>query len=68
MSKDNEFFVERRDDGKYKVLKPGAERASAVTDTQGGAIDRAKELNSDATIHIERVRDVGPGRDKWRHE
>jgi hypothetical protein len=64
----DEFFIERRDDGKYKVLKPGAGRASAVEDTQGAAIDRAKELNPDATRHIERVRNVGPGRDKWRHE
>lgn len=67
MPKD-EFFIERRDDGKYKVLKPGAERASAVADTQADAIKMAKELNSDATRHIERVRDVGPGKDKWRHE
>ena len=67
MSND-EFFIERRDDGKYKVLKPNAERASAVTGTQAEAIQRAKELNPDAARHIERVRDVGPGRDKWRHE
>lgn len=31
MSEDR-FYIERRDDGKYKVLKPDAERASAVTD------------------------------------
>jgi hypothetical protein len=62
----DEFFVERRDDGKYKVLKPGADRASAIEDTQKAAVDRAKAMNPDATIHIERVRDVGPGRDKWR--
>jgi hypothetical protein len=68
MAKKEEFFIERRDDGKYKVLKPDADRASAVTDTQKEAIDRAKEMNPDATRHIERVRDVGPGRDKWRHE
>ena len=64
----DEYFIERRDDGRYKVLKPGADRASAVTDTQQEAIDRARALNPDAVRHIERVRDVGPGRDKWRHE
>ena len=64
----DEYFIERRDDGKYKVLKPGADRASAVTDTQREAIDRAKAINPAAARHIERVRDVGPGRDKWRHE
>lgn len=68
MMGNDEFFIERRDDGKYKVLKSDAERASAVTDTQKEAIERAKQLNPDATIHIERVRDVGPGRDKWRKE
>lgn len=67
MAKD-EFFIERRDDSKYKVLKPNAERASAVADTQKAAIERAKEINPDATRHIERVRHVGPGPDKWRHE
>jgi hypothetical protein len=63
---DDKFFIERRDDGKYKVLKPGAERASAVTDTQKEAIDKAKILKPGATVQVERVRDVGPGRDKWR--
>ncbi|HKR87986.1 MAG TPA: DUF2188 domain-containing protein [Phenylobacterium sp.] len=60
------FFIERREDGQYKVLKPNAHRASAVTPTQAEAIARAKALNPEATIHVERVRSVGPGRDKWR--
>ena len=64
--KDNNLFVERRDDGKYKVSKPNADRASAVEDTQKAAIQRARELNPDAAIHVERQRSVGPGRDKWR--
>lgn len=63
---DDKYFIERRDDGKYKVLKPDADRASAVTDTQKEAIDKAKQLNPDASVLVERVRDVGPGRDKWR--
>ena len=62
----DKLFVERRDDGKYKVLKPGAGRASAVADTQKAAIDKAKVLNPEATVQAERVRNVGPGRDKWR--
>jgi uncharacterized protein DUF2188 len=66
MAKKGEYFIERRDDGKYKVLKPDADRASAVTDTQKQALERAKELNPDATVYVERVRKVGPGRDKWR--
>jgi hypothetical protein len=62
----DEFFVEQRPDGSYKVLKPGADRASAVAPTQAEAIAKAKALNPNATVHIERVRNVGPGRDKWR--
>lgn len=65
MAKD-EYFVEQREDGKYRVLKPGADRASAVTDTQKEAIDTAHRMNPEATVHVERVRNVGPGRDKWR--
>jgi hypothetical protein len=62
----NEFFIEQRDDGRYNVLRPNADRASAATDTQAEAIAKAKQMDPGATIHVERVRDVGPGRDKWR--
>jgi hypothetical protein len=62
----DKLFVERRDDGQYRVLKPNAQRASAVAPTQAEAVARAKELNPTAAVHIERVRNVGPGRDKWR--
>jgi len=62
----DKFFIERRSDGQYRVLKPNAERASAIAPTQGEAVSKAKALNPEATIHIERVRIVGPGRDKWR--
>jgi hypothetical protein len=64
--KGDHLFIERKSDGNYRVLKPNAERASAVTPTQGEAIARARELNPDAAIHVERVRNVGPGPDKWR--
>ena len=63
---EREFFIEKRQDGRYNVSKPNAERPSAVTDTQAEAIARAKQLNPDATIHVARVRHVGPGPDKWR--
>jgi hypothetical protein len=62
----NEFFVEQRHDGKYNVSRPGAGRASAVTDTQAEGIARAREMDRNAAIHVERVRNIGPGRDKWR--
>ena len=63
---DDNFFIERRPDGRYNVSKPNAERPSAVTDTQAAGIDRARQMNPDAAIHVERVRHVGPGPDKWR--
>jgi len=62
------IFIERRDDGKYSVKKEGADRASAVTDTQREAIDRAKEIAPNIRPDVERVRDTKDGgRDKWRH-
>lgn len=63
---DKKLFIERRADGEYKVLKPNAQRASAVAPTQKAAIERARELNPDAAILVERVRKIGPGPDKWR--
>jgi Uncharacterized protein conserved in bacteria (DUF2188) len=66
MTKRNEFFIEQRPDGHYNVSRPNADRASAVTGTQAEAIARAREIDPGAAIHVERVRDVGPGRDKWR--
>lgn len=61
------LYVERRPQGDYAVRKPGSERASAVESTQRDAIERARQLNPDAAIHVERVRDTDVGhRDKWR--
>jgi hypothetical protein len=64
---EEEYFIEQRPDSRYNVSKPNAERPSVVTDTQAEGIAWVKETNPDATIHVERVRDIGPGRDKWRH-
>ena len=63
-----ELYVERRDEGDYAVRPPGSERASAVLPTQAEAIDRAKEIDPNAAIHVERVRETTRGgRDKWRN-
>ena len=63
----NNIYIERRDDGKYAVKKEGAERASAITDTQKEAIERAKEISPDTRPDVERVRNTKTGdRDKWR--
>ncbi|HWD39457.1 MAG TPA: hypothetical protein VG944_11450 [Fimbriimonas sp.] len=64
--KSNQFFVEQRPDGRYNVLTANTKRPRAVTATQEDGVEKARQLNPDAAIHVERVRDVGPGRDKWR--
>ena len=67
MGDSDNLFIERRDEGDYAVRKPGADRASAVEPTQKEAIDRARGLNPDAAIHVERVRNTtGGSPDKWR--
>ena len=40
--KDDQFYVERREQGDYAVRKANSERASAVRSTQKEAIDWAK--------------------------
>jgi hypothetical protein len=66
MTKRNDFYIEQRSDGRYNVSRGNADRASAVTDTQRAGIERAREIDHNAAVHVERVRDIGPGRDKWR--
>jgi hypothetical protein len=69
MANEKQLYVERRNDGKYTVKWGNAHRASAVTETQRQAIERAKELNPGYKLHIERVRDTkNGGRDKFRRE
>jgi hypothetical protein len=64
---DNKLFIERRPEGDYAVRKPNSDRASAVLPTQAEAIDRARQLNPDAAILVERVRETkGGSPDKWR--
>jgi hypothetical protein len=66
MGKGN-IYVERRGVRQYAVLKPNAERASAVLPTQAEAIERAKEINPNARPDVERVRYTSVGKpDQWR--
>jgi Uncharacterized protein conserved in bacteria (DUF2188) len=44
MSGPNKRIVQRREDGKTEIIKPGASRASAVLPTQADGIDRAREI------------------------
>ena len=61
------FFIERRDEGDYAVRRPNSERASGIGQTQQEAIEIARRVNPDATLHVERVRETSRGTpDKWR--
>jgi uncharacterized protein YdaT len=64
----DEFFIERREDeGDYAIRRHGSKRPSDIEDTQAEAIERAREIDPDATIVVERVRNTNRGsRDKWR--
>lgn len=63
----NEFFIEQRPQGDYAIRRPGADRASGVEQTQAEAIERAREIDANAAILVERVRITNAGsRDKWR--
>ena len=65
--RENRFYIERRDDGKYKVMRPKADRASAVTDTQRDAIGKAREMDPGKSPDVERVRYTNRGKpDQWR--
>jgi len=49
------------------VVKPDAERASAVLPTQAKAIERAKEISPNTRPDVERVRHTSVGKpDQWR--
>jgi hypothetical protein len=64
----NELYVEQWKSTKdYAVRRPGSDKASAVEETQADAIERAREIEPNAAIHVERVRNTSKGsRDQWR--
>jgi uncharacterized protein YdaT len=62
-----QWYIERNGEGDYSLKKGGAKRASAIEDTQEEAIKRAREIDAEAPIHVERQRRTGRGLpDKWR--
>jgi len=67
MAGKKQLFVERRPQGDFAVRRPDSERASIVKPTQTEAIEGARKLEPEATIHVERVRHTSKGHpDKWR--
>jgi pyridoxine/pyridoxamine 5'-phosphate oxidase len=63
----DDLFVEQREQGDYAVRRANSERASAVLPTQAEAIERARELEPDSAVLVERVRHTSVGKpDQWR--
>lgn len=62
------LFIEKRpEENDYAIRRPGAERISDHETTQAEAIERAREIDPNASILVERVRNTDRGhRDKWR--
>jgi hypothetical protein len=62
------MFIERRpEEGDYAIRRSNAERISDHEGTQAEAIERAREIDPNAAILVERVRNTDRGhRDKWR--
>jgi len=62
------LFIERREEeGDYAIRRPDADRISGHEATQAEAIERAREIDPNAAILVERVRNTDGGhRDKWR--
>ena len=67
LSDSDAMRVKQRNDGRFEVRKPGAKRASAILDTQGDAVARAKELDEGRAPIAKRVRkQPGAKKGTWR--
>lgn len=63
----DELIIERRANGTYAVRRSHSKRASAILSTKAEAIERAKAMNSNASVHVETVRGTDAGsKDNWR--
>jgi len=61
------LFIEQRSAHEYAVLRPNADRASAILPTQAEAIARAREIEPTTRPDVERVRHTVAGQpDQWR--
>ena len=65
MSKDK-IFIEPRTGGGFGATHQDGKRAVITSQTQGEVIQQTQAKYPDATIHVARVRQVGPGPDKFR--
>ena len=60
------IFIEPRPTGGFGAKHEGGKRAVITAETQREVIGETKAKYPDAEIHVARVREVGPGPDKFR--
>ena len=60
------MFIEPRPDGGFGAKHDGGKRAVITAGTQRAVIQQTKEKYPEAELHVARVRQVGPGPDKFR--
>ena len=65
MAKDK-IFVEPRPAGGFGAKHEGGKRSVVTGDTQREVIQETKAKYPDATVQVARVRNIGPGPDKFR--
>ena len=65
MSKDK-IFIEHRPSGGFGAKHEGGARSVITAQTQREVIEQTKAKYPEAAVHVARVREVGPGPDKFR--
>ena len=65
MSKDK-IFIEPNANGGFGAKHEGGKRSVVTGETQTVVIQKTKAKYPDATLHVARVRHIGPGPDKYR--
>ncbi len=65
MTKDK-IFIEPRSGGGFGAKHEGGQRAVITASTQREVIQQTEAKYPNATVHVARVRNVGPGPDKYR--
>ena len=62
----NKIYIEPRANGGFGAKHEGGQRAVITAPTQREVIQQTQAKYPDATVHVARVRNVGPGPDKFR--
>ena len=65
MSK-NKIFIGLRASGDFGATHEGGKQAGITGQTQGQVIQQTEANYSDATVHVARIRNAGPGPNKYR--